>query len=100
MKNTGCGYDSCPCRGIHFIVRGFIDSDYCIDGKRVRVRHGDPVVAFATPEQAERLGIWFLDQYARYIKWHVEQNRKHPAWLMQLQPFDHQYPLRAKETTP
>lgn len=71
MKYTNsyqtCGYDSCPCRGINFISRGGIgplSTDYCVDGKRVRIVDGEPLPA--------RIFTYALDKYAVFLIWHTE----------------------------
>jgi len=62
-----CGYGSCPCRGVNFISCGMGSTDYCVDGKRVRVLEGAPLPA--------RIFVYQLDKYAAFLTWHAENRR-------------------------
>ena len=95
----GCGYESCPCRGVHFISRYREETDYCVNGKRVSV--GDDGMALyssTTLADLEALNLFSLEQYAKYCAWHVEQKTTKPDIYgdMVLQPFERPYPVRLK----
>jgi hypothetical protein len=92
MRNSGCGYDSCPCRGVHFISGNGVDADYCVDGKRVRLSAGSLVLTpSATEQQVFKLEMHLLDDYARYLRWRGEQ-----PWRREVpvSPFNHSLPLK------
>jgi hypothetical protein len=91
MRNSGCGYDSCPCRGVHFIVCGGDDAVYCVDGKRVRVVGSLVMTPSATPEQVFKLEMHLLDSYAHYLRWRGER-----PYLREIpvSPFTYSLPLK------
>jgi hypothetical protein len=95
MKNYGCGYDSCPCRGVHFIAGGGLDADYCVDGKRVCLGSDSRVLTPSASEaQVVKLELWLLDEFARYLVWH------HNTPYMRNEPlsaFSWSYPLTRYE---
>jgi hypothetical protein len=64
-----CGYDPCPCRGVHFVSRYKQETDYCIDGKRIVVKDGGEIRS-AAPLQLEKLIAYFADERAKYLVWH------------------------------
>ena len=83
-----CGYDSCPCRDVHFISRYRGESDYCIDGERVRVSDESGISSRATAEQVRKLSLFFLESYADYCKWHAQQRARHGDEWPSLSPFN------------
>lgn len=102
MEKRTCGYHSCRCRGVSFISRGgvVLDSSYCVDGKRVRVKDDGAVYAFdLTAADVAALSNHFLNKYAEYCAWHSKQKAEKPEVYgdMVLQPFDlggSSWPLR------
>ena len=86
-KRPVCGYGSCPCRGVHFIVGGGPrnDSEYCVDGVRVRIDE-DGTIRRATPEQADKLMVFFAAEHAEYVKWHGEMAEKNRDFMPPLSP--------------
>lgn len=95
----GCGYESCPCRGVHFISRYREETDYCVDGKRVSIGDDGMAVYFSTTlDDLKALDLYHLEQYAKYCAWHSSKKRENPAVYgdMVLQPFERPYPVRLK----
>jgi hypothetical protein len=91
--DTGCGYRSCPCRGVHFISCGGVtlDTDYCVDGQRVRVSKDSRILSScATEVQIVKLELWLLDQYADYLRWRYTRSYGRD---LPVAPFDSYYPL-------
>ena len=80
-------YDSCPCRGIHFISRYMGTSDYCVDGTRVAVNDETGITTRATPAHRERVRIYLIAKYGEYCIWHAEQKVKWGGSLPALEPF-------------
>lgn len=76
-----CGYDSCPCRGVHFISCYRRESDYCVDGERVAVNEETGAIRRATPLQIEKLIAHYAVEHAKYEKWHTEMALKHGDFL-------------------
>jgi hypothetical protein len=92
MEKLTCGYHSCVCRGVSFISRGGVrpDSDYCVNGKRVRLSDDGAVYAYdLTQADVDALSMFLLEEYVAYCVWHVEQTRNRPAIYgdMKLSPF-------------
>jgi hypothetical protein len=94
MRNDGCGYDSCPCRGVNFIVCGGLgggaDAVYCVDGKRVRIVGSEVMTSSASPEQVFKLEMYLLDRYASYLRWRGERPY---VRSIPVSPFDYSLPL-------
>jgi len=92
MRTGGCGYEPCPCWGIHFISGYKDESDYCIDGKRVTLRD-DGLIWRATKSEALRLQSFLLEDYADYLRGRGRYN-----WRQHLSapvcPFGYPLPLR------
>ena len=89
MMPQWCGYGGHVCseRAVQFISRGFNINDYCVGGKRVQVAD-DGTTRNATADDLKRILLFELDQYADYIRWHVEKV-SHAGWSgVQLRPFD------------
>lgn len=104
MERQRCGYHSCICQGVAFISRGGVkpDSDYCVNGKRVRVRDDGTVYAYdLTAADVAELTAYFLREYARYCAWHVAKKYTQPQVYgeMVLQPFNMAWPLRGESRT-
>ena len=62
-----CGYESCSCREVTFISRGGtspLSTDYCVDGKRIRIVDGEPLPA--------PIFTYALNKYAAFLNWHCE----------------------------
>jgi len=69
-----CGYDGHRGPGkVRFISRYKDENDYCVEG--VRITLWDNGRCDGTPEQAEALRLYLLDQYADTIRWRVEYFR-------------------------
>jgi hypothetical protein len=91
--DSGCGYHSCPCRGVNFIVGGLGSWEYCVDGKRVRVSDDSRVeTVSATEAQIVKLELYLLDNYAEYLRWRYDPAR---GWRREvpISPFGWVYPL-------
>ena len=94
MKNDGCGYDSCPCKGVNFISGGLGRTDYCVDGKRITLDDAGRVLSrSASAGQVEQLGLGLLARYAQYCIWHTGQVQRFGADFPALSPFGGSYPL-------
>jgi hypothetical protein len=86
---------------VAFISRGGVrpDSDYCINGKRVRLSDNGEVYAYdLTQADVDLLGLHLLAKYADYCTWHVQKKYGRPDVYgdMTLQPFDTVWPLRGR----
>ena len=79
-----CGYDSCPCRGVHFISCYQEESDYCIDGERVAVNKETGAVRKATPLQIEKLITHYAIERTKYEVWHATMLQRYGNYLSPL----------------
>ena len=86
-----CGYDSCPCRGVHFISCYQEESDYCIDGERVAVNKETGAVRKATPLQIKKLITHYAIERTKYEVWHATMLQRYGNYLS---------PLAAPKPTP
>jgi len=89
-----CGYDSCPCKGVHFISRSHQENEYCVDGKRVRLDDDSIIHSFdVTGEMVSKLEAYLLEQHSQYCIWHAEQLKRYGDACPPLCPFAHTFPL-------
>ncbi len=96
MQRPRCGYQPCSCMGVHFISRGFGENDYCVNGRRVSLNDGSAIVRRATQQDAEMLGLFLLEEYANYLRWRAEMQKRNGVTFGEVCPFDRPWPLKAE----
>jgi hypothetical protein len=93
-----CGYDSCPCRGVHFISCYRQESDYCVDGERVAVSEETGAIRKATALQIEKMVEFYGSERQKYEEWYARMAPKYGDYLSPIsepKPMPHLKPLAA-----
>lgn len=87
-QGKSCGYDSCPCKGVHFISSYQGEVDYCVNGQRVMIREDRSPAREYSAADMMALRLWLISEYARYLIWHCTQKQKHPGeYMPEIEPF-------------
>ncbi len=89
MTRQECGYQGhvCGLKAVQFISRYRDENDYCVAGHRISLNDAGEF-GESTPAEREAIKLFILNEYAGYIKWHVEFKAKMDA-TMTLQPFQY-----------
>lgn len=83
-----CGYQNCSDRGVQFISRYQDQTDYCVNGTRVRVYDDGHRRHAKYDAELDLIYMHELGKYAEYAIWHAEQRVRFAGDFPELAPFN------------